>query len=84
MFAFVFAPFFQIEMKRQDLCRNPDFEPMKLFQHIDRSGNGQISVSELYDFMSKNYLSPRMTDADDIVREFDGTQNRMLDFDEFC
>jgi len=46
---------------------------MKLFQHIDRSGNGQISVSELYDFMSKNYLSPRMTDADDIVREFDGT-----------
>lgn len=34
--------------------------------------------------MNKNYLSPRMTDADDIVREYDGTQNRLLDFDEFC
>ena len=34
--------------------------------------------------MSKNYLSPRMTDADDIIREYDGTQNNQLDFDEFC
>lgn len=57
---------------------------MKLFQHVDRSADGQISVSELYDYMSKNYLSPRLTDAEDIVREYDGTQNRHLDFDEFC
>jgi len=73
-----------IEMKRQDLCRHPDFEPMKLFQHLDRSNDGKVNCSELYDFMSKNYLSPRMTDADDIIREYDGNGNRCLDFDEFC
>lgn len=57
---------------------------MKLFQHLDRSNDGKVNCSELYDFMSKNYLSPRMTDADDIIREYDGNGNRMLDFDEFC
>lgn len=34
--------------------------------------------------MNKQYLSPRLADADEIVREYDGTGNNMLDFDEFC
>lgn len=65
------------------MSRHPDFEPMSLFQHLDVNNNGRISCTELYEFMSKQYLNPRISDADDIVREYDGTQNRMLDFDEF-
>ncbi len=57
---------------------------MRLFQHLDVSNNGQLSRSEIFDFMSKQYLNPRINDAEDIVREYDGTQNAMLDFDEFC
>lgn len=71
-------------MRRQDLARHPDFEPMKLFQHLDVNNNGEISCREIFDFMNKQFLSPRMVDADDIVREYDGTQNNMLDFEEFC
>lgn len=65
------------------MSRHPDFEPMRLFQHLDINNNGQISRNEIYDFMSKQFLNPRSNDADDIVREYDGTQNQMIDFDEF-
>lgn len=57
---------------------------MKLFNHLDTNRNGQISRNEIYDFMSKQFLNPRIVDSEDIVREYDGTQNNMLDFDEFC
>ena len=66
------------------MARHPDFEPMKLFQHIDVNNCGQISRMELYDFMNKQFLNPRISDAEDIVKEYDGSQNNMLDFDEFC
>lgn len=56
---------------------------MSLFQHIDRNGSGKISINELYDFMSKQFLNPRMSDVEDIMREYDGSQDSMLDFDEF-
>lgn len=48
------------------------------------NGNGQITINEIYDFMNKQFLNPRLCDAEDIVHEYDGTQNNMLDFDEFC
>ena len=56
---------------------------MTLFQHLDRSGDGRITVGELYDFMAKQFLNPRMQDVEDIIREYDGTQDNTLDFDEF-
>lgn len=34
--------------------------------------------------MNKQFLNPRTSDADDIIKEFDGSMNSMLDFDEFC
>ena len=71
-------------MRRQDLSRNADFEPRQLFADIDRSNNGAISCGELYDFMSKQYLSPRMSDCDDIIREYDGSGDGRLNYDEFC
>ena len=48
---------------------------MKLFNHLDLNRNGQISRNEIYDFMSKQFLNPRIVDSEDIVREYDGTQN---------
>ena len=57
---------------------------MKLFQMIDRDGNGQISSLNLYDFLRSQYMQVTAADIDDIITEYDGTQNRSLDFDEFC
>ena len=34
--------------------------------------------------MCKQFLKPRLSDVDDIVREYDGTRDNMLDFEEFC
>jgi len=56
---------------------------MSLFQNVDRNGNGRITVNEIYDFMSKQFLNPRIADVEDIVREYDGSQDNMLDFEEF-
>lgn len=33
--------------------------------------------------MSKQFLNPRLQDADAIVKEYDGTMNQMLDYEEF-
>ena len=40
-------------MRRQDLARHPDFEPMRLFQHLDVDNTGKISPKEIFEFMSK-------------------------------
>ena len=65
------------------MARHPDFEPMRLFQHLDVNKNGELSREELYDYMSKQFLNPRFSDADAMIKEFDGTLNQLLDFDEF-
>ena len=70
-------------MRRQDLSRHPDFEPQKLFEHVDVNRNGNVTRNEFYEFMNKQFLNPRMSDADDIVREYDGSQDSQLNFDEF-
>jgi len=57
---------------------------MQLFQHLDVNNCGSICANELYDYMSKHYMSPRMSDAQDIIREYDGSQDSRLNFDEFC
>lgn len=71
-------------MRRQDLAKHPDFEPMKLFQELDTNRSGHLSANEIFNFMNKQFLNPRFSDADDIVREYDGTQDKLIDFDEFC
>ena len=71
-------------MRRQDLARHPDFEPMRLFQHLDVNSNGSLSRDELFDFMNKQFLNPRQVDADAIITEYDGTMDSHLDYDEFC
>ena len=53
---------------------------MQLFQHLDVNNCGTICANELYDYMSKHYLAPRMSDAQDIIREYDGSQDSRLNF----
>ena len=50
--------------------------------NVDRSN--AISRGELLEFMNKHYLGARIDDAEDIIKEYDGTLNGCLDFDEFC
>lgn len=66
------------------MARHPDFEPFKLFAWIDRNNNGEVGPIELHEFMSGQYMHATMEDCDDFITEYDGTQNRRLDFDEFC
>ena len=56
---------------------------MRLFQHLDINNNSEVSCNEFYDFMNKQFLNPRVSDADAMVKEYDGTMNLLLDFDEF-
>ena len=49
---------FQIEQRRQDLARHPDFEPLSLYQLLDVNNSQEISSVELMKFMNKHFLSP--------------------------
>ena len=49
---------------------------MKVFQLIDVDRNNQISSLNLLDFTRKQYMNVTVSDVDDIITEYDGTQNR--------
>lgn len=63
---------------------NIDFDPEKAFLEIDLDRDGQITAYELFRFM-KEVLSVRLplSDAESVVYEFDGNQDKKLSFLEF-
>ena len=52
-----------IEIQRQVVCENPDFEPTTAFSRIDRYGMGSISSLDVTNFLADNglYVSERQT-----------------------
>lgn len=41
----------QIEFARQNLCKNPSFEPYASFQRIDRAGKGYITSKDIMNYI---------------------------------
>ena len=64
--------------------RNSFFEPLEAFKLLDASNKGSVTAFDIIRFLDKHYVSIRMSDADDIVREYDGDLDGALNYEEFC
>ena len=63
---------------------NIDFDPEKAFQAIDQDRDGYVSGYEIYRFMRDTLnISVPLSEADSVIREFDGNLDNKLNFLEF-
>ncbi|KAF4683632.1 Cyclin-dependent kinases regulatory subunit 2 [Perkinsus olseni] len=44
----------QIDIFREMLCSSPDFDPYKLFAHLDTDAKGSIDSTDLWEFVQRN------------------------------
>lgn len=61
-----------------------EFDAQKAFNMIDVRSVGRIDAYDLVDFMRKHYISAELSDASDIIREYDSNNDATLEFSEFC
>jgi hypothetical protein len=72
-----------VEISRQNLALNTEFDAQKAFNLIDSRSVGKIDAYDLVDFMRKNYISCDLSDAADIIREYDASNDANLQIAEF-
>lgn len=63
---------------------NSDFEPYKAFCHLDTRRVGRVDAHDIVDFLRKHYVSLDLSEAQDIVREYNASANGALSFNDFC
>ena len=73
----------EIEVVRQVLAEQPDFEPYTAFKRIDRDGSGYISTWELHNFLRDNDLHVLEKDIHNLYKVFDLNQDGRITYTEF-
>ncbi len=57
---------------------------MKAFNLLDSRQAGAIDAFDIIDFLKKHYISAELNEAQDIIREYDQSNDGSLDYAEFC
>lgn len=73
----------QIEILRQVLCEQEDFEPYAAFKRIDRSFSGLIGTSEITLFLADNEVFRSEDECYAFVRRYDIDRDNRLNYTEF-
>ena len=75
----------QIELKRQYLAMNENFEPYSAFQRLDRQGSGFLTSREFLSYLRDNGLATGVTEADCyyLVKFFDSDLDGQLHYPDF-
>jgi len=73
----------EIEVTRQVLAEQPDFEPYTAFKRIDRDANSSISVWEVIDFLRDNELVVLERDIQALFKVYDSNRDSRLNYSEF-
>jgi hypothetical protein len=69
---------------RQELAQTRDFDPRVLFERLDRSEDSHVSAEEVLKFLTENYVKDTtLSEARDIIAEFDSSLDGTLQYDEF-
>lgn len=62
-----------------------DFDPEKAFQALDQDRDGFITAYEIYRFLrDTSHTAVPLSEADSVIREFDGNLDNKLSFSEFA
>src|SRR6056300_1161139 len=75
----------QIELKRQFLAQNENFEPYQAFQRLDRNETGYITSREFLNYVRDNGMASGVTEADCyyLVKFFDSDEDGRLHYPDF-
>ena len=73
-----------IEKQRQQLARQPSFEPYSMFQRLDRNGKGLIDSREILEFLRDNKEhSWTESQAFYLMKFYDSDLDDKLDYTDF-
>ncbi|KRX08920.1 hypothetical protein PPERSA_09024 [Pseudocohnilembus persalinus] len=72
-----------LEVIRQILAEQSDFEPYAAFTRIDRQRNGFISVEDIRQFLGNNGIIQDQKNCVYFLQQFDGNNDGKLSFEEF-
>ena len=72
-----------IEHSRQDLCRNPNFDPYGAFNAIDRLAVRGLSLSDLRDFQSRVGIFSTSDDLNLLIKQYDSDNDGRLSMTDF-
>ncbi len=73
----------QIEIVRQILCEQIDFEPYAAFRRIDRNRKSVINALDLLAFLSDNKVHYAESDCRGFIKKYDIDGDGSLNFNEF-
>ena len=74
----------EVEYLRQVLSARANFQPRELFQRVDRTGAGFITLADLQDQAYMCGLQCLEHEAALVLRQYDGDLDGRLSFEEFC
>lgn len=73
----------EIEVTRQVVAEQREFEPYTAFKRIDRDGNSQLTVYEVIDFLRDNDLIVLERDIHNLFKIYDENKDGRLSYSEF-
>mmetsp|Transcript_31612 Transcript_31612/g.28759 ORF Transcript_31612/g.28759 Transcript_31612/m.28759 type:complete len:573 (-) Transcript_31612:843-2561(-) len=72
-----------IELSRQSLAEQPDFEPSTAFKRIDRLSFGTLSYSAFSDFLRDNSIVSTSKDLSNLFKIYDSNADGRINYSEF-
>lgn len=73
----------QVELSRQELCLNSNFDPYSVFKHLEINNNGKLAWTDLKNFLSKRSMAITKLFLDLLIWQYDSNQDGFLSLDEF-
>jgi len=72
-----------IEISRQVLCENDDYNPIKLFRLLDRENKGYINSNNILSFLNIKGIKATENEVQLLILFYDTNFDKVLSFDEF-
>jgi len=73
----------QLEVLRQILCEQYDFEPYSAFQRLDVDRKGFLTPLDIYYFLNDNDINITESEASQYIRQYSAEGNDQLAYPEF-
>jgi Ca2+-binding EF-hand superfamily protein len=73
----------QLEVVRQILCEQPEFEPYTAFRRIDRLRKGFITSTDIFDFLLSNEFKCSEAECTYYINHYDRDFDNRLAYSEY-
>lgn len=73
----------QIEISRQVLAQNMDFDPYQVFCLIDKEGKNSINSVDIVEFLRRNSICSNIQDVEFLILIYDINSDGVLSYSEF-